>query len=417
MEINKDVYDSVRKICAAAKTASASLRSASTAEKNNILTEMKKALDANRALILEKNALDIGRETGVLPDSKIDRLRLTDERIDGMIAGISDVIAYPDPVGRGERFVRPNGLTVSKIKVPLGVVAMIYESRPNVTVDSAALCVKTGNAVVLRGGKEAIESNRILVKVLKDALAKAGYGPDLIGFIDRVDRESSASLMKMRGLVDVLIPRGSAALIQSVVENSTVPTIETGAGNCHLYIDKSADLQKAVDIAVNAKLSRPAVCNAIETLLVHRDEAEKFLPAFAKATEGKLEIRGCPETRRIIDCGEATEEDYATEYDDVILAVKVVSGVEEAVSHIEKYSTGHSEAIVTEDLQNAEYFKNGIDSAAVYVNASTRFTDGGEFGYGAEIGISTQKLHIRGPMGADALTTDKYLIDGDGQIR
>ena len=305
-------------------------------------------------------------------------------------------------------------------RVPIGVVAIIYEARPNVTVDAAALCLKTGNAVVLRGGREAVETNLCLIKIMKNAINSCGVDPDVLGFIEPGEgHESANALMEARGLVDVLIPRGGKRLIQAVVNNAKVPVIETGAGNCHLYVDESADLDMAVNVAINAKCSRPAVCNAIETMLVHRSVAAKFLPKFTEEVSKKysLEIRGCEETQKIIPCSAATDEDYETEYDDFILAVKVVDSVEKAVAHINQYNTGHSEAIITNDEKNAEYFRKFIDAAAVYVNASTRFTDGGEFGFGAEIGISTQKLHARGPMGLAALTTQKYLIRGDGQIR
>ena len=304
------------------------------------------------------------------------------------------------------------------MRVPLGVVAIIYESRPNVTVDAAALCLKSGNAVVLRGGKEAIRTNRILVRIMRDALDGLGIDANAVCLIDDTSRRGTTELMGMRGLVDVLIPRGGKGLIRSVVENASVPVIETGAGNCHLYVDASADLDMALRVAVNAKTSRPSVCNAIETLLVHESVAAEFLPRFAEAmAESGTEIRGDERTCTVIGAVPATEEDWATEYDDYIIAVRVVPSIEEAVEHIRRYSTGHSEAIITRDLSAARCFQRSIDAAAVYVNASTRFTDGGEFGLGAEIGISTQKLHARGPMGLDALTTVKFLITGDGQVR
>lgn len=412
-----DITEYVKELCASAKEASRVLSSLRTEKKNEILRAIKTELENNKSDILEANKKDVQRARGVLTESKLDRLSLDEGRIDGILEGVESLISLPDPTGSGERFTRPNGLVINKVRVPLGVVAMIYEARPNVTVDSAALCLKTGNAVVLRGGKEAIETNRIFVSLIREALEKTGIDKNAVSLIDSTEREATNVLMTMRGLVDVLIPRGSAALIKAVVENSTVPTIETGAGNCHLYVDESADIDMALDIAINAKLSRPAVCNAIETLLVHKNAADAFLPLFAEKTKDRLEIRGCEDTCKIIDCAPATSEDYATEYDDCILAIRVVDSIEEAISHIRKYSTGHSEAIVTKDLENAALFCASLDSAAVYVNASTRFTDGGEFGFGAEIGISTQKLHSRGPMGAQALTTVKYLIEGTGQIR
>jgi glutamate-5-semialdehyde dehydrogenase len=303
--------------------------------------------------------------------------------------------------------------------VPLGVVAIIYEARPNVTVDSAALCLKTGNAVILRGGKEAIYSNTALVKFMREAIEECGQNPDCVGLVTSTDRDSANILMGMRGYIDVLIPRGGKGLIKSVTENARVPVIETGAGNCHMYVDESADVDMAIKLAINAKCQRPSVCNAIETLLVHASIAPKFLPEFARAIEGQnLEIRGCVKTGVLIPSAlPATEEDFATEYNDYILAVKVVNTLTEAIDHINKYSTSHSEAIVTQSEEAARRFQAEVNSAAVYVNASTRFTDGGEFGFGAEIGISTQKLHVRGPMGLMALTTEKYLIRGEGSVR
>jgi len=349
----------------------------------------------------------------------LDRLALSYDRIKGIASQMEDVAALPCPVGSGECFVRPNGLVIRHVKVPLGVVAMIYEARPNVTADAAALCIKTGNAVILRGGKEALASSTAIVKVIRETLAAHGVCPDAVSLVESKERESSSLLMGMRGYIDMLIPRGGKGLIKSVVENAKVPVIETGAGNCHLYVDASADIDMSLKVAVNAKTSRPAVCNAIETLLVHREAAAAFLPAFAAATESLgLEIRGCERTRELLPgASPATEEDYDTEYDDLIIAVRVVDSLDEAISHIRRYSTGHSEAIMTSDISAANKFTSSIDSAALYVNASTRFTDGGEFGLGAEIGISTQKLHIRGPMGLAALTTDKYIIEGNGQIR
>ncbi|MBO5217806.1 MAG: glutamate-5-semialdehyde dehydrogenase, partial [Clostridia bacterium] len=299
-----------------------------------------------------------------------------------------------------------------------GVVAIIYEARPNVTVDAAALCIKTGNACILRGGKEAIATNRVLADLMRRALTDCGLPADVLALVDNTTRESSTALMKMRGLVDLLVPRGGAGLIRSVVDNATIPVIETGAGNCHIYIDKSADHALGVKVAINAKMSRPSVCNAIETMLVHEEEAAEFLPKFVAALDGRpLEIRGCEKTCTILGCKAAEDADWATEYDDYILAVKVVADIDEAIAHINRYNTGHSEAIITRDMANAARFRSEIDAAAVYVNTSTRFTDGGEFGFGAELGISTQKLHARGPMGLDALTTGKYLITGDGQVR
>ena len=418
--MSESIRAHVEAVCAAAKEASRTYGSTDTARKNALLSAMADRLMADRDRILEANATDLSlaTENGV-PATMLDRLKLTEARLASICDALREVAALPDPIGSGEQTVRPNGLCIRHVRAPMGCVAMIYEARPNVTVDAAALALKTGNAVVLRGGKEAIHSGAALVESMKAALAENGFSPDLIGFISMTDREGATALMNMRGLVDVLIPRGGKGLIRSVVENARVPVIETGAGNCHLYVDEAADLAKALSIAVNAKCSRPSVCNAIETLLCHSAVAETFLPMLAEATEKyNLSFRGDERACAILPTATpATEEDWDTEYNDFILAVRIVDGVEEAISHITRYTTGHSEAVVTENMAVANRFRNEIDAAAVYVNASTRFTDGGEFGFGAEIGISTQKLHARGPMGLMALTTDKYLIDGDGQIR
>ena len=413
--------EKVNDICRKAKIASASFAAQNTKKKNDILIAISNELMQKREEIIEANKRDLANaETNGVPPHMLDRLMLNESRIHGIADSLIFLTGLRDPVGSGEVFSTPGGLEICCERVPLGVVAIIYEARPNVTVDAAALCLKTGNAVVLRGGREAVETNRCLIKIMKDTIAACGVDPDVLGFIEPGEgHESANALMEARGLVDVLIPRGGKKLIQAVVNNAKVPVIETGAGNCHLYVDASADLDMAVKVAINAKCSRPAVCNAIETMLVHRSVAADFLPKFVEEVSKKysLEIRGCEAAQTIISCSAATEEDYETEYDDFILAVKVVDSVEEAVAHINKYNTGHSEAIITNDEKNAEYFRKFIDAAAVYVNASTRFTDGGEFGFGAEIGISTQKLHARGPMGLSALTTQKYLIRGDGQIR
>ncbi len=410
----------VEDICRAAKAASRTYGSTGTAEKNALLSAMADRLTADCAAILDANAADLAAaaENGV-PTPMLDRLKLDERRLAGICTALREVAALPDPIGSGETTVRPNGLVIHHVRAPLGCVAMIYEARPNVTVDAAALCLKTGNAVVLRGGKEAIRSSTALVASMKAALAEQGYSPDLIGLITMTDRAGATALMQMRDYVDVLIPRGSKGLIRSVVENAHVPVIETGAGNCHLYVDAAADLALALKVAVNAKCSRPAVCNAIETLLCHRDAAAAFLPMLAEACAPyQVEFRGdAAACAAIPHAVPADESDWDTEYDDYILAVKVVDSLDEAMAHIARYSTGHSEAIITEDLSAARRFRAEVDAAAVYVNASTRFTDGGEFGFGAEIGISTQKLHARGPMGLFALTTDKYLIDGNGQVR
>lgn len=414
-----DIYSDVKALCESAKKASKTLALASETKKNELLQTLAKLLCENSDAIIEANANDLASaESNGVPKAMLDRLMLNEARIKGIADSLVSVAALDDPIGKGDVWSRPSGISLRRIRVPLGVVGIIYEARPNVTVDSAALCLKTGNAVVLRGGKEAINTNKALVAVIKSALVECGFDAGSVELITSTDRESANALMSMRGLVDVLIPRGGKGLINACVQNSKVPVIETGAGNCHLYIDASADLDKAVKIAVNAKCSRPSVCNAIETVLVHASVANEFLPMMAEAfAKYNVDIRGCERVRAIIDANAATEEDFATEYDDYIVSVGVVDSLDEAIEHINKYSTGHSEAIVTENMKNADEFLSRIESVAVYVNASTRFTDGGEFGFGAEIGISTQKLHVRGPMGLMALTTEKYLIVGDGAVR
>ena len=424
--MNENIEAYVRGICSAAKAASRSLASAPAGVKNALILAAADKLVSGADMIEKENAEDIvSARAGGYPEAMIDRLRFDKKRIESAARGMRDVAALPDPCGSGERAVRPNGLIITKVRVPLGTIGMIYESRPNVTADAAAITLKTGNAVVLRGGKEAVRTNRAVVSLIREALSDAGYPADLVCFIDDVTRESSAALMSMRGLIDVLIPRGGRGLIKSVVENSKVPAVETGAGNCHVYIDESADMEKSLAVAVNAKCSRPSVCNAAETLLVHEKRAAGFLPAFYEATRKYgLELRCDAASKAAILASfpgaplkDVTEEDYETEFDDYIMAVRVVASLDEAIGHISKYSTMHSECIMTEDLSSAERFRREIDAACVYVNASTRFTDGGEFGLGAEIGISTQKLHVRGPMAAEAMTTVKYYVDGDGQVR
>ena len=417
---NEAVFAAVRALCDAARGAAPALSQSRTEIRNRVLLDFARRLRAGSAAVLAENERDLAsaEENGVRP-AMLDRLRLTPERVEGIARGAEDIAALPDPLGSGECWTRPNGLVLRRIRVPLGVIGVIFEARPNVSADIAALCIKSGNAVVLRGGREAIHSNRAIVALAREALAESGLSPDAVCLIDDTTRASSDALMRMRGGIDLLIPRGGKGLIRAVVENALVPVIETGAGNCHLYIHSDADLEMALRIAVNAKTSRPAVCNACETLLVHADAAPAFLPRLREAmNRAHCEIRGCARTRALLpDVPAATEEDWATEYDDLILAVKVVDSLEEAIGHINRYGTRHSEAIVTNDLTAAEEFQRGVDAAAVYVNASTRFTDGGEFGFGAELGISTQKLHARGPMGLDAMTTVKYLINGSGQIR
>ena len=403
------------------KLASKYINKAKTCVKNNILKSIGESLRENMDLILEQNQkdLDSARENN-MPKHLVDRLTLTQKRIESMALGVFELVSLPDPsyqVVWGQ--TRPSGLKIEKIQVPIGLVGVIYEARPNVSVDVAALCIKSGNAVLLRGGKEAIHTNTVLVELMQNAIEKNGIDPNIIGLVKKTDRSSALEMMKMRGILDVLIPRGSAGLIRSVAENSTVPVIETGVGNCHIYIDQSADIDMAVRITVNAKTSRPSVCNAAESLLVHKSIAEIFLKRLKDEFDKfGVELVGCSRAKEILPQIQiASEEDYYTEYLGYKMSVKVVDCVQDAVYHINKYSSGHSEAIVTSDYFSAEYFLKEVDSAAVYVNASTRFTDGNEFGLGAEIGISTQKLHARGPMGLKDLKTQKFIIRGDGQIR
>ena len=404
-----------------AKEASKQLSVASSEEKNNALEAMAQALSDNAEIIIEENKKDLlqGQENG-LSDAMLDRLMLNKERIGKIASAIREIIALDDPVGKtisGTK--RPNGLIISKVTVPLGVIAVIFEARPNVTADAAALCLKSGNTVILRGGKEAINSNTAMAHVMREAVEKAGLPADCIQLIEKTDRETAAELMKLNEYVDVLIPRGGKGLIQSVVNNSTVPVIRTGEGNCHVYVDKDADIDMAAEIVLNAKASRVSVCNACETLLVHKDIAEFALIAIKEQLDKKnVTIIGDEKVQAILpDVIPATEEDWHTEYLDYKLAVKVVDDINEAISHIAKYSTDHSESIITKNYEAAEKFINEVNSSAVYINASTRFTDGGEFGFGAEIGISNQKLHVRGPVGLPELTSYKYIIRGNGQVR
>lgn len=391
-------------------------------EKDVALLAIAKALRENSDRIISANNADIenGKKAG-LTDSLLDRLRLTEERIEGMADGVEQVAALKDPVGRVlDGSTLKNGLKIEKVTVPMGVIGIIYEARPNVTSDAAALCLKAGSAVILRGGKEAINSNKAIAEVMRNAIEQAGFPADCVALVEDTSRDSATELMQLTDYLDVLIPRGGAGLIKSVVNNAKVPVIETGVGNCHIYVDDNADIDMAKNIIFNAKTSRPSVCNAIETVLVHKDIAEKALPQIkAELDKKNVEIRGCDKTKEILgDCVvTATEEDYANEFLDYILAVKVVDGLDGALDHIAKYSTGHSECIITSSYENANKFTACVDSAAVYVNASTRFTDGGEFGLGAEIGISTQKLHARGPMGLNELVSSKFIIKGNGQIR
>jgi glutamate-5-semialdehyde dehydrogenase len=393
----------------------------STNEKNSILTQTAQALRDNADKIIAANKTDVDNAVanGIKP-SLIDRLRLDEARIYAMADGLEQVAKLPDPIGEMlDTKTLPNGLIVGKKRVPMGVIGIIYEARPNVTSDAFGLCLKAGSASILRGGKDAVCSNKQTIAIFRKVIEDMGYDPNFVQLIEDTSRESANAMMKMNGCIDVLIPRGGAGLIQSVVQNATVPVIETGVGNCHVFVDETADIDKAVDIIVNAKAQRPSVCNAAETLLVHQAVAERFLPKAATALKAAgVELRCDEQAAKYVGaCTPATEDDFATEFLDYILAVKVVKDVDEAIEHIARYSTGHSEAIVSESYTNCQRFLNEVDSAAVYVNASTRFTDGNEFGFGAEIGISTQKLHARGPMGLKEITTTKYIIYGNGQVR
>lgn len=416
-----ETYELVKMKAMAAKKAAAKLAVINTAVKNQALLAMADALEKNQDIILAANALDMGCATAKgMKSSMLDRLKLAAERIKGMADGLRQVAALPDPVGNVVGgCTLANGLNVTKIRVPLGVIGIIYEARPNVTADAAGLCLKSGNVVVLKGGSEAMESNKAIAAVLSAAAESAGLPEGCIQFIDTSDRQAVNDLIHMNGLVDVVIPRGGAGLIKMVVMNATVPVIETGAGLCHTYIDSAADVEMGVKICMNAKVQRPSVCNAMETLLVHKDIAPEFLPPMLEAYfAAGVEIRGDEGVQayspKVVP---VTEEDWSIEYGDLRLSVKLVASMEEAMEHIAKYGTGHSECIVTENYANAQLFQRTVDAAAVYVNASTRFTDGGEFGFGAEIGISTQKLHARGPMALPELTSTKYLICGNGQVR
>lgn len=413
-----EYLDQIGKRAAAAKF---TLQKMNTASKNEVLCKVADALCRNAEVILEGNKKDYqaaaehGMSQGIL-----DRLLLTQERIEAMADGIRQVAGLSDPVGQVvESFDRPNGLHIEQVRVPMGVIGIIYEARPNVTADAFGLCFKTGNAVILKGGRDAFYSNLAIVHVMRSALEGAGVNPDALQLIENNDRSVTTEFMKLREYVDLLIPRGGAGLIRAVVENSTIPVIETGTGNCHIYVDESADLTKAVPVIINAKTQRVGVCNACESILVHEKIADLLLPKLGEAlTEKKVEIRGDEKvTSQLPQAAAATEEDYGREYLDYIVSIKTVSSLDEAIAHINHYNTGHSDAILTQNEENAARFLNEVDSACVYVNASTRFTDGFEFGFGAEIGISTQKLHARGPMGLKELTSYKYRITGDGQIR
>ncbi|HEM3560926.1 TPA: glutamate-5-semialdehyde dehydrogenase [Streptococcus suis] len=397
----------------------ASINLATTEQKNQALSAMADQLVAQTEAILAGNAIDMKNAQGKISQVMQDRLLLTAERIEAMADGIRSLIGLPDPVGLVlEESTRADGLNICKKSIPFGLVGMIYESRPNVTSDAAALAIKSGNAVILRGGKEAFHSAQAIVTALKAGLEEVGLSPKVIELVQDTSRASATELMTAKGKIDLLVPRGGAGLIQAVVENATVPVIETGTGICHVYVDKDVDLDKALRIVVNAKTSRPSVCNAVEVLLVHESIASQFLPRLEEALSGQVELRADSQAQAILkQSTPAGDQDFDTEFLDYIMAVKVVSSVEEAIRHIGQHSTGHSEAIVTENSQTADLFTLYVDSAAVYVNASTRFTDGGEFGLGCELGISTQKMHARGPMGLREMTTYKYIITGDGHIR
>lgn len=416
-----DLQEMILAKARAAKEAAMSMNMLSTVIKNEALLAMAHALEQRCQAILQANQQDLeeARHKGV-KRSYLDRLMLNESRISAMADGLRQAAALPDPIGEGDYCtIRPNGLEIRRVRVPLGVVGIIYEARPNVTADAIGLCLKSGNSVLLRGGSEALLSNKAIAGIMAEAACRAGIPEGAIQLIDTTEREAVNIMLRLKEYLDVIIPRGGAGLIKTVVENSIVPVIETGTGVCHIFVDETADLSMALNIAVNAKTSRPSVCNAMETLLVHEKVAGEFLPVLKEAMDAKnCELRGCPKCLEVLpDMVEAVPEDWSTEYGDLILSVKVVTDIQEAIAHINKYNTGHSEAIITESLHNARLFQRCVDAAAVYVNASTRFSDGCEFGFGAEIGISTQKLHARGPMGLLALTSTKYLVTGDGQIR
>lgn len=404
--------------CDACKKAALTLASSDGIRRNAVLRDASRLLLENSAEILEKNRLDLSRaEENGIKGAMVDRLSLSEERINDICSAINEIAHLPDPIGKGERWTLPNGLKVQRVSVPMGVIGIIYEARPNVTADAASLCIKSGNGVVLRGGKEAVNTGKAIAGLFRQAAEANMFSGDIVQFIDDISRDSATELMRAKGHLDLLIPRGGKGLIKSVAENALVPVIETGAGNCHIYAEKSCDIQMAINVIHNAKTSRPSVCNAVEHLLVDRDIAKTLLPALAEKLK-TVSLRGGEEVKKILPkITVVPDDDFFTEYNDYILSIKLVGGIDEAISHINTHSTGHSEAILTSDLEKADKFTKNIDSAAVYVNASTRFTDGGVFGFGAEIGISTQKLHARGPMGLSSLTTVKYIVNGSGQVR
>jgi len=405
--------------CESLKKASQNLGVTGTDLKNQALLSVAKCLKENQGIILAANAVDVkSAENGGMKSSLVDRLRLDGNRLDGMISDIYKVVSLKDPVWNSKDvWTLENGITISKMSVPLGVISIIYESRPNVTIDAFTLALKSGNAILLRGSSNAMNSNKALVEAVKKGLAESSISPDVIELVGNSDRSVVGELLNMTDYLDLVIPRGGAGLIKFVTENSKVPTIETGVGNCHIYVDDSADLEKALAIVENAKVQRPGVCNSCETLLVHSSIAASFLPSLKNKIGERVEFRGCERAALFIDVKPAEESDWGTEYLDYILAIKVVDSCDEAIEHINEYGTRHSEAIITNDLDNSRKFQRYIDAAAVYVNASTRFTDGGAMGFGAEMGISTQKMHARGPMGLNELVTVKYIMNGEGQIR
>ena len=414
-----NLQEKIENLCAKAKTAAHSLAQSSLSGRNNALKILADKLNEPEIInkIIAANKIDIENARGVISETMIDRLKLDETRIKNIALALIKIINLADPLNQGELWKRPNGMVIKRISVPLGVIGMIYESRPNVTIDAAALCIKSGNAVVLRGGKEAVNSNKILADLIRQALSEAGLDKECAQFIDDTSREGANILMKQRGKVDVLIPRGGAALINNVAENANIPVIETGVGVCHIFVDESADFETSAHIILESK-RRASVCNAVESVLVSEKIYKEFLPIMKRRLdELNVEIRGCAETSGILNCAAATEEDYYTEYLDYIISVKVVAGLDDAIKHINKYNTQHSEAILTRDIKNAREFQERVDAVAVYVNVTTRYTDGEEFGFGAEIGISNSKFHARGPVGLAELTTVKYLVDGDNLVR
>lgn len=402
------------------KVASKEINLAPAYERKKVLNNIAGMIDKSRDIIKEANRQDLNNAIEMdLQSSVVERLLLHDKEINNMIKAVYEIAHQNEVIGKVvEGSIRPNGLKIEKIRVPLGVVGIIYESRPNVTIDSAALCIKSGNAAILRGGKEALNTNRALANIVAEALETAGFNRNIISFIDDIDRDIIKEMAAAKGFIDVIIPRGGENLINFVVDNAKIPVIMHNKGVCHVYIDDSAEYQDALSIPFNSKVQRPSACNAMETLLIHKKVVDNFLPEIATMfQEVDVDLRGCPETLKYVDCRPAIEEDYYAEYLNMTLAIKVVDSLDDAINHINKYGSGHSDAIITQNYTHAERFLNEVDSAAVYINASTRFTDGGEFGLGAEIGISTQKLHVRGPMGAEDLTTTKYVIHGNGQLR